>query len=119
MSPRVPPLPPPPPPPKIYRGGLFCFQKFFEKVGIFIILKGGRGRRVSQMTRLAKIGCERGDSTLKNRIVYLSVHFLNLARLYSCRILTVLSYLFIRIPNFGVSMVIMLSHRYLPQVNMC
>ena len=39
---------------------------------------------------------------------------LNLARFYSCTILTVLSYVFIRIPDFGVGTTIVLPRRYLP-----
>ena len=91
-------------------GGLFDSQKHFWVVGIFLILREGE----SIWAGLAKIGCEGGDSTFSNWIVYLFFHFLNLARLYSCTILTVLSYVFIRIPDFGVGTTIMLSRRYLP-----
>ena len=62
---------------------------------------------------LAKIVCEGRDSIFKNLIVYLFFHFLNLARFYSCTILTVLSYVFIRIPDFEVGTTIMLSRRCL------
>ena len=46
------------------------------------------------MGGLTKIGCE-GVSTLKNWILYL--FFVNLAKLFSCIILTVLSYVCITI----------------------
>ena len=89
-----------PPPPK----------NFLSEVGIILILRG----RGVHMGRLSKIGCERGDSFFKNWIVYFFFHFLILAGLYSCTILAVLSYVFIRIPYFGVGTTIMFSCRYLP-----
>ena len=93
-----------------YWGETFSFSQIFLRgVGNFFYFKGR-----SPYEELAKIGCERGDSTFKNLIVYLFFHFLNLARFYSCTILTVLSYIFIRIPDFGLGTTIMLSCRYLP-----
>ena len=66
------------------------------------------------MGRLADIGCEGGNHLLKIELYTCSFYFLNLARLYSYTMLTVLSYVFIRIPNFGVGTTIMLSRKYLP-----
>ena len=101
-----------PPPPLNYGGWTFWFSKnFLRGVGIFFILRG-----VSPHGGACQNSLWRGDSTFKNGIVYLFFHFLNLARWYSCTILTVLSYIIIRIPDFGVGTTIMLSSRYVPKV---
>ena len=69
-------------------GGLFIFdsQKVFWGGLEFLSFYGG-----GWYGGLAKIGCEGKDSNLKSWFVYLFFHFLNLARSYSCIILTVLS----------------------------
>ena len=68
------------------------------------------------MGALAKIDCEGGIQLILilTYILHLFFHFLNLARFYSCTILTVLSYFFIRMPDFRVGTTIVLSRRYLP-----
>ena len=64
----------------------FWFSKsFWEGLEFFTFYGGG------WYGGLAKIGCEGKDSNIKSWFVYLFFHFLNLARSYSCIILTVLS----------------------------
>ena len=71
-------------------GGTFWFsKKFLTRVRIFSVLKRGSPGRTCQIRFWSPL--------LKNWIVYLWFHFLNLARLYSWIILIVLSYVFVTI----------------------
>ena len=99
------------PPSKLWWGDFLVLKKFFEGSWHFLHFKGGESTWGACQNSLL-----RGDSTFKNGILYLFFHVLNLARWYSCTILTVLSYIIIRIPDFGVGTTIMLSCRYLPKV---
>ena len=72
----------------------FGSQKKFWGVGVFFILGEGGG---SPYGGLPKKVVKWGDSTLKTWIVYFFFLFLNSARLYSCVILIVLSYVCITI----------------------
>ena len=78
-------------PPKLWER-LFGSQKIFWGSWIFFCFKGGA--RLN-MWGLAKIGCEGGIQLWKIEL-YICLFFqcLNLARLYSCIILIVLSWLY-------------------------
>ena len=89
--------------PNLWSGwGLFGPQTICWGGWSFYILRGEGGGHTggtckNRLLRVGDGGVGGGvvlASTLKNWVVYLFFHFFNLARLYSCTILTVLSYVF-------------------------
>ena len=72
------------PSPINYRGLFGCQKGFWEGLDFFFHFKVGGSH----------MGDVDGYAALKNGSLYLFFHFVNFARLYSCTILTMLSYVF-------------------------